>query len=123
MYQNFLKQIGLIDDGRNKTEIILYNLGKFSQVIGDYETINSTLKPKSKLSGFCSFLKYKAADYYPEGYLSNTIAKPDAVPIMTIHQSKGLEFAAVFIPCLSKNFFPAQKVGGNGTGTLSTEAG
>lgn len=97
IYQNFLKQIGLIDDGRNKTEIILYNLGKFSQVIGDYEAINFTLKPKSKLSGFCSFLQYKAADYYPEGYLSNTIAKPDAVPIMTIHQSKGLEFAAVFI--------------------------
>lgn len=114
IYQNFLKQIGLIDDGRNKTEIILYNLGKFSQVIGDYEAINFTLKPKSKLSGFCSFLKYKAADYYPEGYLSNTIAKPDAVPIMTIHQSKGLEFAAVFIPCLNKNFFPAQKVGGKG---------
>lgn len=111
IYQNFLKQIGLIDDGRNKTEIILYNLGKFSQVIGDYEAINFTLKPKSKLSGFCSFLKYKAADYYPEGYLSNTIAKPDAVPIMTIHQSKGLEFAAVFIPCLNKNFFQRFKKG------------
>ena len=92
IYQDFLKQIGLVDDGRNKTEIILYNLGKFSQVIGDYEAINFTLKPKSKLSGFCAFLKYKASDYYPEGYLSNTIAKPDAVPIMTIHQSKGLEF-------------------------------
>ena len=114
IYQDFLKQIGLVDDGRNKTEIILYNLGKFSQVIGDYEAINFTLKPKSKLSGFCAFLKYKASDYYPEGYLSNTIAKPDAVPIMTIHQSKGLEFAAVFIPCLNKNFFPAQKVGGKG---------
>ncbi|MDE5885535.1 MAG: ATP-dependent helicase [Oscillospiraceae bacterium] len=114
VYQDFLKRIVIVEDGRNETEIILYNLGKFSQVIGDYETINFTLKPKSKLAGFCAFLKYKAADYYPEGYLSNTLVKPDAVPIMTVHQSKGLEFAAVFIPCLNKNFFPAQKVGGKG---------
>lgn len=112
IYQDFLKGISLIEDGRIETEIILYNLGKFSQVIGDYETINFTRKPKSKISGFCSFLKYTAIDYYPEGYLSSTIAKPDAVPIMTIHQSKGLEFASVFIPCLNKNFFPAQKIGG-----------
>ena len=53
--------------GRPETEIILYNLGKFSQVIGDYEVINFTLKPKSKLYGFCAFLKYTAGDYYPEG--------------------------------------------------------
>lgn len=57
-------------------------------------------------------MKYKAADYYPEGTLDNALSKPDAVPIMTVHQSKGLEFAAVFIPCLNKNFFPAQKIGG-----------
>ena len=112
IYNDFLKKINIIDDGRIQTEIILYNLGKFSQVINDYEIINYTQKPKSKLIGFCSFLKYKATDYYPEGNLDNTITKPDAVPIMTVHQSKGLEFAAVFIPCLNKNFFPAQKVGG-----------
>ncbi len=114
VYQDFLKQLAIVEDGRPQTEMILYNLGKFSQVIGDYETINFTLKPKSKLTGFCNFLKYTASDYYPEGFLANDYNKPDAVPIMTVHQSKGLEFAAVFIPCLNKNFFPAQKVGGKG---------
>ena len=49
IYQGFLKGISLVEDGRPETEIILYNLGKFSQVIGDYEVINFTLKPKSKL--------------------------------------------------------------------------
>lgn len=114
IYQDFLKGISLVEDGRPETEIILYNLGKFSQVIGDYEVINFTLKPKSKLYGFCAFLKYTAGDYYPEGYLTNSYTKPDAVSIMTVHQSKGLEYAAVFIPGLNKNFFPAQKVGGKG---------
>ena len=114
IYHNFLKEAALIEDGKPETEIILYNLGKFSQVIGDYEVINFTRKPKSKLHGFCAFLKYTAGGYYPEGYLTNSYTKPDAVSIMTVHQSKGLEYAAVFIPGLNKNFFPAQKVGGKG---------
>ena len=112
VYHDFLKGAALVEDGRQQTEIILYNLGKFSQVIGDYEVINFTLKPKSKIYGFCAFLKYTAGGYYPEGYLTNTYTKPDAVSIMTVHQSKGLEYAAIFIPGLNKNFFPAQKVGG-----------
>lgn len=114
IYQDFLKGLSLVEDGRPETEIILYNLGKFSQVIGDYEVINFTLKPKSKIYGFCAFLKYTAGDYYPEGYLGNSYTKPDAVSIMTVHQSKGLEYAAVFIPGLNKNYFPAQRVGGKG---------
>lgn len=114
IYHDFLGKISLVEDGRGETEIILYNLGKFSQVIADYEVINYTLKPKSKLTNFCSFLKYTATGYYPEGHLSNSYTKPDAVSIMTVHQAKGLEFAAVFIPSLNKNFFPAQRIGGKG---------
>lgn len=112
IYHDFLKGVSIVEDGRRETEIILYNLGKFSQVINDYEVINYTLNPRSKLQGFCSFLKYSAGSYYPEGHLANAFTKPDAVSIMTVHQSKGLEYAAVFIPGLNKNFFPAQKVGG-----------
>lgn len=114
IYHEFLRRISIVEDERPETEIIMYNLGKFSQVIADYETINYTLKPRKKLNNFCSFLKYTAAQYYPEGYLTNSYAKPDAVNIMTVHQSKGLEFAAVFIPQLNRNFFPAQRVGGKG---------
>ena len=114
IYHDFLGKLSLVEDGRIETEIILYNLGKFSQVIADYEIINYTLKPKSKLTNFCSFLKYTAIGYYPEGHLSNSYTKPDAVSIMTVHQAKGLEYAAVFIPQLNKNFFPAQRIGGKG---------
>ena len=112
IYHDFLKGLSITENGKPETEIILYNLGKFSQVIGDYEVINFTLKPKSKIYGFCAFLKYTASGYYPEGYLTNSYIKPDAVSIMTVHQSKGLEYAAVFIPSLNKNFFPAQRIGG-----------
>lgn len=112
IYQEFLKDLPITDDGRTETEIIFYNLGKFSQIIADYEAINFTQKPKTKLNNFCAFLKYTAVNYYPKGLLANGYNKSDAVSIMTVYQSKGLEYATVFIPRLSKNFFPAQKVGG-----------
>lgn len=114
IYHDFFGKLSIVEDGRIETEIILYNLGKFSQVIADYEVINYTVRPKSKLMNFCSFLKYTATEYYPEGHLSNSYTKPEAVSIMTIHQAKGLEYAAVFIPQLNKNFFPAQRIGGKG---------
>ena len=113
VYHDFLRRISIVDES-NSSEIILYNLGKFSQVINDFETIYYTTIPANKLSSFCNFLKYTADGYYPEGYMTNSYAKPDAVSIMTVHQSKGLEFAAVFIPQLNRNFFPAQRVGGKG---------
>ncbi len=38
--------------------------------------------------------------------------QPNAVSILTIHSAKGLEFPAVFIPCLVKNRFPSTYRGG-----------
>lgn len=114
VYHDFLRHLTFVDNGENHAEIILYNLGKFSQVINDYETINYTTTPRYKLSGFCNFMIYSAQGYYPEGHIANTYIRPDAVNIMTIHQSKGLEFTAVFIPQLNHNNFPSKKMGGKG---------
>lgn len=115
VYHDFLRKISIADDPNNASaEIILYNLGKFSQVIDDFETIYYATLPKNELANFCNFLKFSAANAYPEGYLANTYIRPDAVNIMTVHQSKGLEFTAVFIPQLNKNNFPSKKMGGKG---------
>lgn len=115
VYHDFLRKLSIVDNSENdKAEIILYNLGKFSQVIQDFETIHFATLPKNKLKNFCNFLQYTAAGYYPEGYIANTYIRPDAVNIMTVHQSKGLEFTAVFIPQLNHNNFPSAKMGGKG---------
>lgn len=111
VYHDFLRRISIVDES-NSSEIILYNLGKFSQVINDFETIYYTTIPANKLSSFCNFLKYTADGYYPEGHIANTYIRPDAVNIMTVHQSKGLEFTAVFIPQMNHNNFPSAKMGG-----------
>ena len=98
--------------GNKVNEIIYYNLGMFSQMINDFESIHFTDKPIDRLKGFLDFLKYSADGYYPEGWLNNSYKTPNAVQIMTIFQSKGLEFPVVFIPGMNKNYLPVKKPGG-----------
>ena len=94
------------------SEIKFYNLGQFSQVIDDFETIYYNSAPISKLNNFLNFLNYAAKDYYPEGWLNNTFKTPNAVTIMTVHQSKGLEYPVIFIPGMNRNYFPSKGQGG-----------
>lgn len=113
IFHDFLRKLSIVENEDNsRAEIILYNLGKFSQVINDFETIYFATIPKNKLRDFCNFLQYEAAELYPEGHLTNAYIRPDAVSIMTVHQAKGLEYTAVFIPHLTQNVFPARKQGG-----------
>ncbi len=98
--------------GNPINEIIYYNLGMFSQMIYDFESIHFKDDPKWGLKNFLNFLTYSAEDYYPEGWLNNALATPNAVQIMTIHQAKGLEYPVVFIPGMNRNFFPLKRPGG-----------
>ncbi|MDR3568794.1 MAG: ATP-dependent DNA helicase [Syntrophobacteraceae bacterium] len=123
-FLDFLKAIGLreeaVPDGcsghgsghRPRGEIVYYNLGKFSQLISDYESVNFNLDPANLYKGFAGFLRYQAAQYYPEGWEGAGFALPDAVQVMTVHQAKGMEFPLVFIPNLLRNRFPSKKQGG-----------
>ncbi|MCB0012430.1 MAG: ATP-dependent helicase, partial [Anaerolineales bacterium] len=93
-------------------ELIFYNLGKFSQVITDYEQINFKSSPQSLYQGFAGFLQHQAPNYYPEGWEDAGYAQPDAVQIMTVHKAKGMQWPAVFVPCLRNNRFPSKRQGG-----------
>ncbi|MFN3653504.1 MAG: ATP-dependent helicase [Armatimonadota bacterium] len=110
-YLDFLEAVQLreerVPDGRG--EVVYYNLGKFSQVISDYEEIHFKSRPEEKYRSFVDFLRYKAPGYYPEGGQDVAYAQPDAVRLMTVHQSKGMEYPVVFLPCLQKNRFPGRK--------------
>ncbi|MFH6983589.1 ATP-dependent helicase [Marinoscillum luteum] len=98
---------------KERAEIIFFNLGRFSQVINDFEEINfNSSSPSFHLFSFLSFINYVARDYYPEGWLNNPYTTPNAVQIMTIHQAKGLEFPVVLIPGLNNNYLPSKKRGG-----------
>ncbi len=122
IYQNFLDKAGIREDifqsdesevtGFNNEEIIFYNLGMFSQIIHDFESIYFTYPPDRKISTFLNFLIYSASEYYPEGWQNNTYKTPNAVQIMTVYQAKGLEFPVVFVPGLNKNYLPSKQPSG-----------
>ena len=111
----------LVPDERG--EVVFYNLGKFSQVISDYETIHYQSKPVEKYGSFADFLQHRAEDAYPEGWQDNQYASLDAVRIMTIHQAKGMQWPVVFLPALLRNRFPAARIGGRNVWHLLPRAG
>lgn len=114
VFLTFLEVAGVreerVPNGRG--EVVFYNLGKFSQLISDFESIHFHSKPVEKYASFADFLYYRAEDAYPEGWQDNQYSSPDAVRIMTIHQAKGMQWPIVFVPALLKNRFPAKKPGG-----------
>ena len=118
LYLDFLEAIGMREDtvrgpvGRG--ELVFYQLGKFSQVISDFEEINFSSDPGRKYLAFAEWLRYQAPDYYAESDADVGYAAPDAVTITTVHQAKGMQWPAVFLPCLRRNRFPSQRHGGLG---------
>ena len=95
-----------------RREVVLYNLGKFSQLISDFEAIHFHSAPLQKYVTFADFLQYRAEWSYPEGWQDNAYANPNAVRVMTVHQAKGMQWPVVFVPQLVKNRFPSKKWGG-----------
>ena len=113
-FMGFLETTGLREENvpSDRGEIVFYNLGKFSQAISDFESIHFHSKPVEKYKSFAGFLRHHAEKAYPEGWQDNAYATPDAVQIMTVHQAKGLQWPAVFIPQLVRNRFPNRPIGG-----------
>lgn len=124
-FLSFLEDIQLREESipNGRGEIVFYNLGKFSQVISDFETIHFHSKPVDKYEAFCGFLRYRAGSAYPEGWQNNQFASPDAVHIMTVHQAKGMQWPVVFLPALVRNRFPCRKPGGRNVWHLLPKQG
>lgn len=110
-FLKFLELIRLreedVADGRG--EAALFNLGRFSEIITDWESIHFTDDPKSSYQEFAAFLHYEGDEAYSEGWQDSSCVTPDAVQVMTVHQAKGREWPVVFLPALLRNRFPAVK--------------
>ncbi len=119
LYLDFLAAIDLREEGIDADgtvarggEVVYYNLGKFSNVISDFEQIHFHTPPADLYNNFASFLQYQAPGYYPEGWEDKGAGRPDAVQIMTVHKAKGMQWPAVFVPALRRNRFPSRRQGG-----------
>ena len=116
LYHEFLEVMNLREDtipgAVGRGELVMYQLGKFSQVISDFEEIHFSSNPEAKYEAFFYFLERKAPGVYEEAEGEGGYATPNAVTISTIHRSKGLQWPVVFIPYMRKNRFPMKAPGG-----------
>ena len=86
---------------------VLYNLGQVSHLITQFEAVHQWVTPK-QLTSLCIFLGGWAAEAMDEGGLDE-IGLPNAVQILTVHASKGLEWPVVFLPRISSANFPSSR--------------
>lgn len=105
MYVMLLNGLGLSDISFHDLpddETLLYNLGKFSQAISDFEG-SRTFLSKNNIVDFVDFIRTHVSNSYDEGATDSNSGLVDAVQIMTMHGTKGLGFPIVFMPSLKGN--------------------
>ena len=105
IFQQMLKQLGIDRGPQPWPSDVLYNLGKLSGLITDYESVHQWISP-TDLGGLCLFLGGWAASQVDQGGLEESVTT-NAVQIMTVHASKGLEWPVVFVPRVSSSNFPS----------------
>ena len=109
VFLKFLELLELREENvpGSRGQVVLFNLGRFSEVVSDWETIHFASESVERFQGFAKFLHYQADGSYGEGSEGSDYVVPDAVQVMTVHQAKGREWPAVFLPALLKNRFPS----------------
>lgn len=105
IFQEMLDVLGSAAEEGPWPHQILYNLGRLSSLITQFEAVHQWVTP-ANLKSLCFFLGGWAAAQADEGGVVEALA-PNAVQIMTIHASKGLEWPVVFIPRVSSRNFPS----------------
>lgn len=99
LYANVLTMLGLSAERFHATsdDVMLYNLGRLSQAISDYEASREYLTFNS-IKDFLWFIRLHGVNAYDSGTTDSMAGLIDAVQIMTMHGTKGLGFPVVFMP-------------------------
>ncbi len=105
---------GLLDYTNRNDAAVIANLGRFNNLLTDYESANRFGGRRDNwsrdLNGLCWFMNSYGLSAYEE-QPSDDIRGVDAVQVMTVHQAKGLEWPVVFLFATVNRRFPAGLVG------------
>jgi len=99
LYADILMLLGLSEEELHGEdyELAMYNLGRLSQAVSDYEGTRSYCTFKD-IKRFCWFIKHYAEGSYDAGAGEDPTRIINAVQAMTLHGAKGLGFPVVFMP-------------------------
>lgn len=106
LYAEILVLLGLTREEfhNDSHEIQMYNLGRLSQAISDYEGTR-TYCTYNDIKRFCWFIKHYAEGSYDAGAGEDPIRVINAVQVITLHTTKGLGFPVVFMPyCVERKY-------------------
>ena len=91
----------------NLSDDIMRDIGLFSRMIMDVETVYMSVDSKQRFSEVLNFLQ-NAADTGYDVSTDDVIQRPNAVTVSTVHKMKGLEFPCVFVVDVEANRFPGR---------------
>ena len=99
LYANILTLLGLSEENYHDShdDVLLYNLGRLSQAITDYEGSREYLTFNS-IKDFIWFIRLHAENAYDSGNTDAMAGLIDAIQIVTMHGTKGLGFPVVIMP-------------------------
>jgi len=99
LYADILTLLGFYAESFHEAEddVLLFNLGRLSQAISDYEGSREYLTFNS-IKDFIWFIRLHAENSYDSGNTDAMAGLIDAVQILTMHGTKGLGFPVVFMP-------------------------
>jgi len=99
LYAQVLTLLGMSKASFHEAEddVLLFNLGRLSQAISDYEGSREYLTFFS-IKDFIWFIRLHAENAYDSGNTDAMAGLIDAVQILTMHGTKGLGFPVVFMP-------------------------
>ncbi|MCI9449688.1 MAG: ATP-dependent helicase [Clostridiales bacterium] len=109
----FCEKIKFLDEFAIDIDTRLSDYNGIIQILSDYEDIYYDYQLSQRVSGVLNFIEYQAkAEYKYHNFKKKDNEEKNAVQIITVHKSKGLEFDTVFIPELEESEFPIRGVNG-----------
>lgn len=110
--RGFCEKIDFLNENAADLSTRREDLDGMCVILGDYDEIYGDYQLSARISGLLRFLGLQAAQEYKYHNFRESAVGEDAVQLMTVHKSKGLEFHTVFLPRLNKREFPVSSLGG-----------
>lgn len=92
----------------NFSDAIMRDIGLFSRMILDVETVYMSVDSSQRFSEILNFLQNAAETGYDVS-TDDLLQRPDAVTVSTVHKMKGLEFPCVFVVDVEARRFPRNR--------------